>query len=323
MRSAVLDPSPNRACLSWICTTLQSICPQLTSAGIGSTRPSCPLTRWVGLQGFHLPRVPTWSKSSVSAILSWACALLQSASSLEPPRRHHTLSGPVRRYGSSHEVCSPSAFPRSQQQHDGRVCLTRPLASSGFLDLSTLFISAASLPALFHAGSAHGVAPFRALFPPRGRTPFPAPIPSWCWSLLVSTSTSRSRSCPRRPKPPRTRTAAAFPPGPKLRRAEPPLSISPAPKHHRAERSPDPREPKLLRAGQWLNSPGPKSLRAGQSPELVCAETQPNRASTRSVEAIDRSRPPRRTRRSALCASIRRPPPIGHRPAPRGPEDPR
>ena len=172
-----------------------------------STRPSCPLTLKAGLQGIHPLRRPTKYKCSLSAILSWACALLQSASSLELPRRHRTLPGTIGRHGSSHEVCSPSAFPRSQQQHVGRVCLTRPLASSGFLDLSTLFVSAASLPALFHAGSAHGVAPFRAFLPPRGRTPSPTPIPSWCWSLLVTISTSRSRSHPRRPKPPRIRLA--------------------------------------------------------------------------------------------------------------------
>jgi hypothetical protein len=53
---------------------------------------------------------------------------------------------------------SPTASPRSWQQRDGRVCLTRPLAPSGFLDLSAPS-SASSLPALFHAGSAHGVRP--------------------------------------------------------------------------------------------------------------------------------------------------------------------
>jgi len=37
------------------------------------------------------------------------------------------------------------------------------------------------LPALFHAGSAHGVAPFRALFLPRSRTPSPTPVPSCRW----------------------------------------------------------------------------------------------------------------------------------------------
>jgi hypothetical protein len=50
----------------------------------------------------------------------------------------------------------------------------RPLAPSGFLDL-TAPSSATCLPALFHAGSAHGVAPFRALLPSPSRTPSPAP----------------------------------------------------------------------------------------------------------------------------------------------------
>jgi hypothetical protein len=60
--------------------------------------------------------------------------------------------------------------------------------------------SAASLPALFHAGSAHGVAPFRALFLPRGRTPFPVPIPSWRWSLPESISSSRCSPSDRSPR---------------------------------------------------------------------------------------------------------------------------
>lgn len=69
---------------------------------------------------------------------------------------------------------APSAYPRTRQQLGGRVYLARPLALSGFLDLSALS-SAANLPALFHAGSAHGVAPFRALFLSCSRTPSPAP----------------------------------------------------------------------------------------------------------------------------------------------------
>lgn len=60
-------PSPERARLSWSYTALQSVCPQLASADIGSTRPSCPLPRWGGLQGFHLPRVPATSKCSPPA----------------------------------------------------------------------------------------------------------------------------------------------------------------------------------------------------------------------------------------------------------------
>jgi hypothetical protein len=41
------------------------------------------------------------------------------------------------------------------------------------------FIRPEPAPALFHAGSALGVKPSRALFLPRSRTLSPAPFPSW------------------------------------------------------------------------------------------------------------------------------------------------
>jgi hypothetical protein len=89
---------------------------------------------------------------------------------------------------------APTASPRSQQQHDGRVCLARPLAPSGFLDLSAPS-SAVSLPALFHAGSAHGVVPFRALLLPCSRTPSPAPFPSCRWTHLSEPNPPRAIGC--------------------------------------------------------------------------------------------------------------------------------
>jgi hypothetical protein len=49
-------------------------------------------------------------------------------------------------------------LPTQRSGFDGRVCLTRPPASSGVLNLLTLQ-SAPSLLALFHARSAHGVPP--------------------------------------------------------------------------------------------------------------------------------------------------------------------
>jgi hypothetical protein len=80
--------------------------------------------------------------------------------------------------GSSLEVSSPSAFSRLRAAaYCGRVCLTQPPAPPGFLNLLT-HSSALGLPALFHAGPAHGVAPFRALLPSGSRTPSPAPMPS-------------------------------------------------------------------------------------------------------------------------------------------------
>jgi hypothetical protein len=92
-----------------------------------------------------------------------------------------SLSSPNRAYGASHEVSSPSAFSPHRAAACDRACLTRPLASSGFLNPSTLS-SAPCLPALFRAGSAPGVAPFRACHLPRSRTPSPAPFPSCRWT---------------------------------------------------------------------------------------------------------------------------------------------
>jgi hypothetical protein len=58
------------------------------------------------------------SSKDKSSILSWARALLQSSPSSQRPLRRPRLStgSPLR--GSSHEVCSPSASPRTLQQHD-------------------------------------------------------------------------------------------------------------------------------------------------------------------------------------------------------------
>jgi hypothetical protein len=89
---------------------------------------------------------------------------------------------------------APTACPRPWQQHDGQVCLVWPLAPSGFLDLSALS-SASSLPALFHAGSAHGVVPFRAFLLPCSRTPSPAPLPSCRWTHLSEPNPPRAVDC--------------------------------------------------------------------------------------------------------------------------------
>jgi len=58
---------------------------------------------------------------------------------------------------------------RSSRAHLPRACLTRYVAPSGFLNLLTPFFSR-SPPALFHAGNALGVFPFRA-FPPLSAAP--------------------------------------------------------------------------------------------------------------------------------------------------------
>jgi hypothetical protein len=84
---------------------------------------------------------------------------------------------------ASHEVSSPTASPRAGQRHVDRVCLARSPAPSGFRNLVAPS-SAPRLPALFHAGSAHGVVPSRALLHSCSRAPSPAPLPSWRSSRL-------------------------------------------------------------------------------------------------------------------------------------------
>jgi hypothetical protein len=58
------------------------------------------------------------SSKDKSSILSWARALLQSSPSSQQPFRRTRLPTYSPLHGSSHEVCSPSASPRTRQQHD-------------------------------------------------------------------------------------------------------------------------------------------------------------------------------------------------------------
>jgi hypothetical protein len=130
-------------------------------------------------------------RKTAPAILSWACALLQRSSSSKPPRRPRVLSDPSTRRSSSHEVFRPfSVSPHTAAALLTEAAIPRPRAPSGFLDLPARS-SAACLPALFHAGSAHGVLPFRAFLLSRGRTPSPAPLPSCRWRQPSITSLRR------------------------------------------------------------------------------------------------------------------------------------
>jgi len=171
-----LRPSPNRACLSWSCSTLQRKPPNRASTPMGWVLPSCPSSRQDGLQGLHAIRCRRHSKENRRRPLMGFCSPaesseLRAAASLPRPlgREPRTTAPPMR-------FLTPTASPRTWQQLGGRVCLARPLASSGFLDLSTPS-SASCLPAIFQAGSAPGVEPFRAFLLPCSRTPFPAPAP--------------------------------------------------------------------------------------------------------------------------------------------------
>jgi hypothetical protein len=115
--------------------------------------------------------------ASKSKILSWACALLQSPPNSEPPIAF-TMPAKASLPRAAPPVRSLplQRFPIPRQQHNDAVYLTTPLASSGFLNLSTPS-STEHLAALFHAASALGVVPFRALFLPRSRTSSPTPYP--------------------------------------------------------------------------------------------------------------------------------------------------
>jgi hypothetical protein len=80
-----------------------------------------------------------------------------------------SFTGPDRRQpkpaASSHGVRSPSASSVLEARLP-RACLTRHLPTSGFLTLLPVcFLQ--HLPALFHAGNAHGVSSFRAFSPRR------------------------------------------------------------------------------------------------------------------------------------------------------------
>jgi hypothetical protein len=100
--------------------------------------------------------------------------------------RFSSPSGFTRRYlrtpnrvaAASHGISSPSAHT-TWRVHSSRVYLARYVPSTGFLTLLTVF-SSPSLPALFHAGNARGVSPFRG-FPSRGA----ALPPRKCITLLA------------------------------------------------------------------------------------------------------------------------------------------
>jgi hypothetical protein len=209
--------------------------------------------------------------SSRHGILSWTYALLQSPPGFEPPTtwppsRKREL-GPPRRHPPVRSL-APSAFPRTRQRFlsNGPACLTGPPAPPGFLNLLTLS-SAPCLVALFHATSAHGVAPFRALLLPRSRTPSPTPLPSCrcCVPLPDSTRalggrnrpttgqrpishrpkpvTARSTSRPLRPKPSGACCPASS--GRSRRTPKQPAAANQSHLHSRGFRSPARARPRL------------------------------------------------------------------------------
>jgi hypothetical protein len=172
---AVLRPSPDRARLSWSCSTLQSFFPELASTLIGWMLPSCPRPK-LGYRVFTGPGSRAHSERKPGNPLMGLCSPTESSKLERPPassapERVWTRAAPPMRF------LPLQRLPARGSGIVGRVCLARPPAPPGFLNLLALR-SAPSLPALFHAGSAHGVAPFRALLLSCSRTPFPAPLPS-------------------------------------------------------------------------------------------------------------------------------------------------
>jgi hypothetical protein len=142
-----LRPSPNRARLSWSCSTLQrNIRTALAPVWVGCSPLALHPDR-LGSRVFTRSGAGEAPKS-ITGVLSWASALLQSPPSLERPPRARDLSAASRKATAPPmRFLAPTAFPRTRQQPVGRVCLSRPLASPGFLDLSTPS-SASCLPAI-------------------------------------------------------------------------------------------------------------------------------------------------------------------------------
>jgi hypothetical protein len=134
------------------------------------------------------------SQREPPSILSWASTLLQRPHQ-ESSCRPHTLqagrlAAPPVRFLPLQRFASPGQRPV------GRACRAHPPASSGFLNLLTRS-SAQNLPALFRAGSAHGVRPSELSSSRAGRSrlrlcyPLAVGKPS---PRLVTTAHSRRRS---------------------------------------------------------------------------------------------------------------------------------
>jgi len=134
------------------------------------------------------------SPKLVPDLLSWACALLQSLPSFEPPLPRHTICTASLRL--RHPPLRFSPLQRFPARDSGfLICqayLTQQPASSGFLD-PPMLSSATYLLALFHARSTHGVAPSRASLLPHGRASFPSP--STLMSFQSTPSTSPTNPC--------------------------------------------------------------------------------------------------------------------------------
>jgi hypothetical protein len=197
------------ACLSWSCRALQSSFPPVPAPYWIQARPSCPwVLRTPELQGFYtsgsLPRIkipsssPLLSFHSPSEITSYRAA----AGTIGTIRRSRLTT-----CSTSRGFSSPTASLCDGQRlwvERGFTCLEPP-APPRFLNALVLS-SARNRPALFHARSAHGVTPFKALLPRCSRPPSPTVVPltsfSACHPGFRRPDQRRSTEAPRRPNRP-------------------------------------------------------------------------------------------------------------------------
>jgi hypothetical protein len=143
-----------------------------------------------------------WLRYHSFSQLPWAFALLQSASDSEqPPFAHHRCKQRwLALAGSSHEVWSPSAYPRTRQRPDDAVCLTTSPAPSGFLNLSTLW-SAPCLLALFHASVRSWGCALQSFAPLAWPCAVSDAVPLMTFKRPVNTTANIRRTAPKRCSP--------------------------------------------------------------------------------------------------------------------------
>jgi len=121
-----------------------------------------------------------------------------------PPEfgRTDAVVGGHPRTTASLAVCSPSTSSRCRAATCPGATNSQVRALSAFRTLSGL-CSARRLPALFHAGPAHGVSPFRDDLHPQSRASSRTPLPSCGWPTILAPS--RPPRLPRAPGDARAR----------------------------------------------------------------------------------------------------------------------